>query len=297
MTEAALHWLEYLDASDRDSDRLVESVRIRNGHLAIEPPRPRNALDELSPVFIRIHQVGLIRALASALDCLAGVIIGVAALPISILKADFNRAQTHLHKMSSASDAGSEEQAAFAVRLAENVAVSGPPGWLEWTLHLRNMLVHRGRRLEIGKFVPRTPALYGPDGQTLLRARRVAHLPRDPGRSDIEVCVDTPWTFVLSEGDQRTLEGLLGSTKELLERTARDLRHLWAWRRENPQSLRQPTEQWSAGLSNQRTGFNGYEPTSLEMGPDMAMMHPVVALRFRAAALDDGSRPQWASFG
>ena len=31
MTEAALHWLEYLDASDRDSERFVDAVQMENG--------------------------------------------------------------------------------------------------------------------------------------------------------------------------------------------------------------------------------------------------------------------------
>jgi hypothetical protein len=42
--------------------------------------------ERLWPECIRIHQAGIIRAVASALDCLAGVMIGVAALSMSILK-------------------------------------------------------------------------------------------------------------------------------------------------------------------------------------------------------------------
>lgn len=88
MTEAALHWLEYLGASDRDSARLADAVKITPTGPVISPPRPRSPLEHLCPEFIRIHQAGIIRALASALDCLAGVIIGVAALPMSVLRAE-----------------------------------------------------------------------------------------------------------------------------------------------------------------------------------------------------------------
>ena len=118
-------------------------------------------------------------------------------------------------------------QAQFAVRLEAGIAATGTPGWLDWTLDLRNMLVHRGRRMEYGQFVPRTPSLYGADGQSVLRARRVAHLPRDPGRSDVEVFLDTPWTLVLTEDSERTLQGLINSTKALLEATAKDLLEVW----------------------------------------------------------------------
>jgi hypothetical protein len=131
MTEAALHWLEYLDASDRDSARFVDAVKIEDGQPTIQPPRPRSALDQLAPAFIRIHQAGLIRALASALDCLAGAIIGVAALPMNILKADFGKALSRLGKIASASNDGERMQAQFAARLVDNIAAAGPTGWLD----------------------------------------------------------------------------------------------------------------------------------------------------------------------
>lgn len=296
MTEAALHWLEFLDASERDSERFADAVKIEHGRPTIAAPRPRSPLDQLGPAFIRIHQAGIIRALASALDCLAGAIIGVAGLRMSILKADFGKACSGLSKVSGAADDGERMQAQFATRLKTNVAATGPPGWLDWTLDLRNMLVHRGRRIEYGQFVPRSPALYGADAQPLLRARRVAHLPRDPGRSDVEVFLDTPWTLALSEDGERTLQGLIKSTKALLETIAKDLLEFWQWRRNHPVNLRQPAAQWPNGRSTLSTGFNGYAPGTLELAPGMAMVHPVVARRFRSAALDDPSRPQWATF-
>jgi hypothetical protein len=100
----------------------------------------------------------------------------------------------------------------------------------------------------------------------------------------------------LSEEDGRTLQGLLGSTKTLIETTANDLLGLWQWRRDHPASLSQPAAQWPNGRSTHSTGFNGYAPGSLELIPGMGAMHPLVARRFQAAALDDFSRPQWAKF-
>jgi hypothetical protein len=296
MTEAALHGLEFLDAADRDSARFVDAVKMENGRPIMDAPRAKSPLEQLGPEFIRIHQAGIIRALASALDCLAGVIIGVAALPMSILRADFDRARTRLGKITGVANDGEKMQAQFATRLEDSITAAGPPGWLDWTLDFRNMLVHRGRRFEYGQFVPRTPALFGADGQPVLRARRVTHLPRDPGRSDVEVFLDTPWTMVLAEEGDRTLRGLVGSTKSCLETTAKDLLDFWQWRRDHPGSLRQPAAQWPNGRSTQSTGFNGYAPGTLELAPGMAMVHPVAARRFRSAALDDPSRPQWATF-
>jgi len=296
MTEAALHWLEYLDASDRDSERFVDTIKMENGRPTMAAPRPRSPLDQLAPELIRIHYAGIIRALASALDCLAGVIIGVTALPMNILKADFGKARTGLGKISGGANDGAKMQAQFAASLEASIAAAGPPGWMDWTLDLRNMLVHRGRRIEYGQFVPRTPVLYGADALPILRARRVTHLPRDPGRSDVEVFLDTPWTLVLSEEGERTLKGLIDSTKTLLETTANNLLELWRWRRDHPAALRQPSAQWRDGRSIKSTGFNGYAPGTLELAPGMAMVHPVVARRIHSAALDDLARPQWATF-
>jgi len=43
-------------------------------------PHPRSPFEQLGPDFVRIHCAGIVRALASVLDCLAGAIVGVAAV-------------------------------------------------------------------------------------------------------------------------------------------------------------------------------------------------------------------------
>jgi len=296
MTEAALHWLEYLDAADRDSARLAHAVKMLRDGPVIDPPRPHCASEQLAPDFVRVHQAGLIRAIASALDCLAGVIIGVAALPQNILKADFKQARTVLARIDGSASSGKKAQADFAALLESAIAAAGPQGWLDWTLDLRNMLVHRGRRIELGQYLPITPVLLGSDGRPAPRARRVSHLPRDPGRSDIEVFIDTPWNVVLHEDAAGTLQGVMNSTVLLLEAAAGYLLDLWRWRRAHPGDLRQPAVQWNNGPSKQSTSFNGYAPDSLPLKPSLGVMHPTTARRLRAAAVDDAARPQWATF-
>ncbi len=295
MTEATLHWLEYLDVSERDSARFAHAVKMLSSGPVIDPPRPRCACEQLAPDLVRMHQAGLIRAIASALDCLAGVIIGVAAWPQSILKADFKQARTVLARIDGSASAGTKAQADFAALLESAIADAGPQGWLDWTLDLRNMLVHRGRRIELGQYLPITPVLSGPDGRSAPRARRVSHLPRDPGRSDIEVFIDTPWV-VLHEEEARTLQGAMNSTVLLLEAAAGHLLDLWQWRRSHPGDLLQPAVQWKNGPSKESTGFNGYAPDSPRLKPSMGMMHPTMARRLKAAAVDDAARAQWERF-
>ena len=100
---------------------------------------------------------------------------------MSILSADFAKARAKLVKINGALNVGANMQAQFASQLEAGIPAVGPQGWLDWTLDFRNMLVHRGRRIELCQYLPITPVLLGADGQPVPRARRVAHLPRDPG--------------------------------------------------------------------------------------------------------------------
>lgn len=299
LLEAALHQLEYLDYAERHSDRFADCLSFVYGEPAIKAPPPRDPLEELGLQMVRMHYAGVVRALSSALDCLAAVIVGVVALPTSILKADLGKVRELLRRTNpTEQNAGQKRQTQFADRLETLIGEAGPKGWLDWTLHFRNMLVHRGRRIEIGQFVPRTPVLLGPDGRPIPRVRVVTHLPRDPGRSDVEVFLDPdqPGSPVLTEDAEQTLTGLLSSTVELAERTAVELLDLWKWRRDNPSELSQPTAEWPKGPSSETTGFPGYAPGSYNYAPSMMTSHPVVLRRIRAAALDDGARGQWSTF-
>ena len=147
-----------------------------------------------------------------------------------------------LARINDTASAGAKAQADFAARLESAIAAAGPHGWIDWTLDVRNMLVHRGRRIEMGQYLPITPVLLGPDGKPAPRARRVSHVPRDPGRSDIEVFIDTPWKMVLHEEGTRTLQGLMNSTASCW-RPPQGRLDLWRWRRAHPGDLRQPADQ------------------------------------------------------
>ena len=222
MIEAALHWLEYQDFAERDSERFADIVQIRDGKFDVVLPRPRNALEELSREMVVMHVAGITRALSAALDCLAGVIIGVIAIPAPILTADLGRKiREFFTKIGQGTTDGERVQADFYRRFSEVIASVGPDGWLQWALDFRNMLVHRGRRLESGQFVPKLPQIYGPDGKPVLRSRRLTYLPRNPSMSDVEVWRETPMTsmrdplevLVLAEDATQTLGGLLDSTE------------------------------------------------------------------------------------
>lgn len=297
MIESGIHRLELGDWSERHSDQNVNVVRPEGGRVRVKLPRPVSPLEELSLHMMRLHYVGCVRALAGALDCVAGAIIGILALPMPILKADFSDTRKRLEKLISvASSQGEQVQAIFAAKLEQIINSAGPEGWLDWALQFRNMLVHRGRRIELGQFVPRTPRLYGPDFLPIPRARVVTHLPRDPALSDVEVFLEPSNAPVLTEDAEQTLEGLLNSTGLLIEATAQELTIVWNWRQAHPDSLPQPKEQWPKGASTASVGFAGYAPQSFRYSADLLVTHPAVLQRMRAAAVDDESRPQWKTF-
>jgi hypothetical protein len=219
------------------------------------------------------------------------------ALKTSILRADFGVLRHRvLAQLPSPTSDGQRAQSDFASRLESLIEQTGPTGWLDWVLDFRNMLIHRGRRLTTSQFVPRSPELYGPNGERILRARVVRQLPRDPGRSDVEVFRDPSSPPVLTEEAPRTLAGLIRSVRDLINLAAAGLLDGWQWRRTNPEALSQPREQWPAGVSTASTGFGGYAPGTTQYAPSAWMSHPAVLRRLRTAALDDASRPQWASF-
>jgi hypothetical protein len=239
----------------------------------------------------------MVRALAGALDCVAGTIIGVVALPIRILRADFGVVRSMLRKIAEKpTGQGEGVQADFGKKLESLIASSGSDGWLDWALTFRNMLVHRGRRIEVGQFIPREPMLYGPDDKPVPRVRVLTHLPRDPGRSDVEVLLQPFESPVLTENAEQTLGGLLRSTTALVEAVAEELYGFWRWRKTNSNELHQPVAQWPNGVSTESGSFAGYAPGSFSYSPSMMMTHPVVVRRMRAAALDDKARPQWKTF-
>jgi hypothetical protein len=123
--KSAYHRLEYLDYADRDNARFMDALKIQNGVPSISLPGARNPFEELISELPRLHVAGVVRALASALDWVAGAIVGVAELPISILRGDFRNVRTHLNK-SSIAPKRAKIEAEFGDRLgAANLSDAG----------------------------------------------------------------------------------------------------------------------------------------------------------------------------
>ncbi|MDX2178332.1 MAG: hypothetical protein SFV18_01985 [Bryobacteraceae bacterium] len=227
-------------------------------------------VDELPPKYRNLYCSGCVIALCAALDCFAGTIIGAWPLPQDILRADFRRLKNE-------------------VKVSECVAKVGPEGWLEWLLDFRDMLIHRGRRLQKSISIPREPDSCGPDWQSELR------LPLEPGLSEVQAFRQLGGSnanisaMVLNEKAEVTLDGLEKSVVALIELIAEALVCRWKARQLSEIEMQQPTEkQW--GSKSQRSRFQGYAPQPQASDGEMVgIADPDIEKRFRAAGLVDSS--------
>jgi hypothetical protein len=106
--------------------------------------------------FLGLHVTGVFRAAASVLDCWSAVLIGVIRLPVSLAKAsatDVVTVTSKLGKLTKALPRVAPQQQELwrspEFEWTAAAASAGPDGWLDWTNHMRNALVHRGRGLTI----------------------------------------------------------------------------------------------------------------------------------------------------
>ena len=297
LIEAQLHWFEFLGWSDRAD--LLASVEWDSGEPILCYPRNDNALVYLTPKIKSMHEVGVMRSLCSSLDCLAGTIIVIMALDMRVLTSGFMQVRRKLNDLreptSKKSSFRETLQSSFARDFDRFIVCDKPPGWVEWMLNYRNMVVHRGRRFSAGQFVP---SIGGESPSVSIPCRWIDHLPIDPNRSDIEVLsgLDSLGQSLLAEDSKATIRGLLESTVDLVEATSDLLLHVWTLRRRNPTQLVQPQSQW--GRTAPRVGFVGYNPKEYKLPSkgSPALANPILRKRFRAASLFDESRNQWEEF-
>lgn len=298
IVEAKLHLLEYQGAREAWKSRVLKYLgRSRDLRAAL---RCENPEEDLSPVLAELHAAGVFRAVASALDCFGGVIIGVAALPTPILKADMASALAALRNLAPAHTPGTRAQVALRSDLNRLITAVGPPGWLDWTLDMRNMFTHRGRR--ISWVFPRviSPGIEVAPGTETSRVALDSPFPKDPARSDVEVMRDCggPKGALLAEDGGDTIDGVFDSATALVTQGALQLQRLWELRRGQPSLLSQPVEQWKSISPSRSAAFDGYRPLSVPLSAGAGLMasSPTMASRILAAAVDDVQRGLWASF-
>ena len=255
LTSSRIHLLEFQDCSDHESSVFERSI------LRSKPPT--SPLDHLAGKRAEVAADAVIAALASSLDCLAGLTVGVAAVPIKIKTADFSTVCSHFRDLRQSKARGVTRSfvSDIAELFAAAVSESGPPGWSRWMFCHRNTLIHRGRRIVMHVPVPKTEIL-APDGIPARWSANV-HLPNHPGLTEVEafLVADSPGSLVLAERAEVTLKGLIDSTAKLVERIATRLLDVWKFRRDDPHASPQPfRRQWRAPTARDWSAFAGYAP-------------------------------------
>jgi hypothetical protein len=293
LIEARLHLLEALGFAEQHARAMSDAVKVQGNIVRVQAPTPTCAADELPLDLMAMHIGGLFRAVGSALDCIGGLVVGVLALPARLYKADLGAARVALEKALKQQDDPGDLRRTLLAKMNESAASAGPPGWLEWANAYRNMLVHRGRRLNQNMLVPRH-SLLRPDGSRIIRTEVVHLVMRDPERSDVETLVDG-LVGTLTEPAEVTLRELLKSTVWFTEEMARALLAAWEARRANPSRLRQPRQQWP-DVPRPSGVFKGYEPGRVEVDPSAAMMGTSWVKRLKAASMDGDAKRNWKSF-
>lgn len=270
LIEAYAYRLEY----DHAMHDFAEFIRpgIEGSSMVIPPPR--SAYDDLSFFRLEASLAGILRALGSGLDCLGATMVGVAGLPIDIVKSSLHGARESLK-----SQANNTPRLRQLQTEIDNCADSaGPKGWQDWLIAMRNMVVHRGRRV-VTFNVDR-----GPGNQVDF----VLMLPRSPELTEVEGLIHAGGQVasLFSEPADAFLTRLTASTYTYVDSMASLLVNLWHERKSNPLLIRQPMKQWRepTGLISPAPTFNGYNITPTGAATGVGVSDDMM-IRLRAAGL------------
>jgi hypothetical protein len=205
------------------------------------------------------HFVGILRALGSTLDCLGACLVGVAALPTPLVKADWNKALDVLRKRG-----GDPIQVTLLADIEQAAIDAGPAGWAEWLLAMRNTDVHRGRR------VVTFDTTLGAHGEVV---GFMMKLPRVPELTEVEAWVDAGGyisAYFDAPADE-LIANITASVHTLTENVSDLLIALWARRRNDPSLLPQPLAQWKPAtqLITGLGRFAGYASDSATAASDV----------------------------
>jgi hypothetical protein len=290
LVEAKLHLLELRDAREGSNQRIADAVKVDDrGNLSVKLPPHISAYDHLPGRLQELHVAGFLRSIGSCLDCLGATVIGVLGLSTKLRKSDINKAEQTMSRIDKSSGAGAQIQSTFYDFFMDLKRVSGPNDWVEWADQLRNVFVHRGRRIIYHMLSQRKPVLLNEAGKPILRSNETVHLPKYPDRSEIEAFIEND--VALNEDGTVTLEGIIESTRALLDNSCEKLQEIWKTRRASPAIIDQPITQWSD--SAKQCLFQGYSSSAKPLDMSMLVSNPRVRFRVRTGAVDDAQRGLW----
>ena len=291
LLEARLHQLEAESAWDASEEWFKRALLDAPQGDLLAPPK--NAEEELRGTFGDIHAGGFFRAIGSALDCIAAAVVGVAGLPRKMFRVQWKAVLDDLSTLAEVDDPRRE----FAEAVIARKDSAGPKGWTEWAIEMRNMLVHRGRRVNINFVLPTSSIVYLPGGMAYKPHRVVPMFQRDPGLSEIEVMhlKGKVTDVVVSEPAEETATGVFESALFFANEFSALALELWERRRQDPTLVEQPLQkQWPEVREEDPTSFDGYDPRNIGTEHlNTIMVNPQEGKRITAGLATDDLRPTW----
>jgi|GEM_PF-5379269 len=243
-----------------DASAARREVHMSTGTEGIPFPRAEDSLnDMLRGLTLRRAVADFFDALGTALDCLAGVLVVVTRSPLSIQKADFGQLRSldpDVKAKKFPAEIPDVQRQLWRERgeaLASAEQETGPEGWLDWSLEMRNALTHRGRVTNILR--PRETS-----SRLVLPHTAVGYdfyLRRRPWLPEIEglVAADDLLDSILDEPAGQTIDGLHGALLAFAERLVGFAHQHWS----NEGDLVAPVELWRL-KPGPEIDFAGIEP-------------------------------------
>ncbi len=224
------------------------------------------------------HLGGFFRAIGSTLDNTAGLVIGVAGLRVNLVRCDLRdlRLDKTAPRGTLPEDHPGRAEQLAVTRVVRDAAAAGPRDWTGWVDDMRNTLVHRARRLSL--------ALHDKASQDVMRP-----LPRHPAQAETEAIARSPKFLAdrLHEHANDTIAGVLAATHDVVAATAAALVQLWQHRRDDPDIIVQPAQQWPMLKQGTERNFPGFAADRM---PDYGTsgfltLNPAQGRRLRGALL------------
>lgn len=283
----AVHLQDY-KALRFSQDAAMTMMRSKTGGMFPNPPN-----DHFNDKELRLDAVerAFFVTVGSVMDCLTAILIGLAGLKLDIHRADSGvllpmtgaagypskKDNEKLFKSLGPLGDGQNEQVKAIRAIATSWAQSGPDQWLDWTLGMRNMAVHREHRGELIIADQQKDHSY-----------KIWRMPAsNPNLSNLQgfrAGGDALQAYHLHEDLLKTMEGITGSANAAVAASVQSLQTLWALRKAAPSLITQPTEQW---LGNRRAiAFVGYDPGSPGISKRSGLtLNPADWKRLRAGGL------------
>ncbi len=251
-----------------------------SGATTLQLPRPVSPAEELPKARADIHLTDFFRAIGTGLDTLAGIVVGVTALPISIVKCDIEKVKRALR-----ANKRTSFQQRFLDEFESAIQQAGPQGWLGYAVRYRNAMIHRARPLKFAICVGEPSTLLDARGRPIPSIKSSWVLPRAPELTDAQAWRGSVGSWTLCEPAELTLAGLLESFRSLLKAALPALLVVWQERRAAPAPHPQPQQQWPDLSEPPASGFAGYAPElrwGLSEGQQV-VSSPSLLTRMRAA--------------